>query len=71
MSQQDVYEFLRKHKTSWFSARDIKEQLDVSIGSITNSLKKLRESKQILYRIVQRKSKTSNKRQIYEYKFKR
>lgn len=71
MSQQDVYEFLRQHKKSWFSARDIKEQLDVSIGSITNSLKKLRESKQILYRVVQRKSKTSNKRQIYEYKFKR
>jgi len=51
MGQQEVYDFLKKNKTSWFSSKEIAKKLKVSIGSVTNSLKRLRESKQVLFRV--------------------
>ncbi len=68
MGQQEVYDFLKKNKTSWFSSKEIAKKLKVSIGSVTNSLKRLRESKQVLFRV---KKKDPMSRKIYEYKFKK
>jgi len=52
----------------WFSSKDIAKKLKVSIGSVTNSLKRLRESKQVLFKI---KKKEPMARKIFEYKFKK
>ncbi len=71
MGQQDVYDFLKKNRTKWMSARDIAEGLKASLGSVTNNLKKLRESKQIFFRMNDRTIKPAGKKKIYEYKFKR
>lgn len=61
MGQQEVYDFLTKNKGKWFTSRDISEQLGVSIGSVTMSLKKLRKTNLIKY-------KNTGKRNTYEYK---
>jgi len=59
---------ISRNKKMWFSSKDIAKKLKVSIGSVTNSLKRLRESKQVLFRI---KKKEPLSRKIYEYKFKK
>lgn len=69
MSQQDVYMFLSKNKRKWYTAKDIISALNLSTGSVTNSLKRLRETDQIKYRIT--KDKKTNKRSIYQYLFKK
>ena len=61
MGQQEVYDFLCKHKDKWFTSRDISEKLGVSIGSVTMSLKKLRKTNLIKY-------KNSGQRNTYFYK---
>jgi hypothetical protein len=71
MGQQDVYDFLKNNKTKWMSARDISGGLKASLGSVTNNLKKLRESKQIYFRMNDRTIKPAGKKKIYEYKFKK
>ncbi|HII16373.1 TPA: hypothetical protein HA361_00510 [Candidatus Woesearchaeota archaeon] len=63
MGQQEVYDFLKRRKARWFTAKEISAELQVSIGSITNCLKKLRKSRSLQYR------STGNRNQ-YEYKFK-
>jgi|TARA_B100001971_G_C18179178_1_gene531735 Mn-dependent DtxR family transcriptional regulator len=63
MGQQEIYDFLKKNKKKWFTARDISKKLKVSIGSVTNCLKKLRKSSSIQYR-------SSGRRNQFEYKFK-
>ncbi|MFH1591331.1 MAG: HTH domain-containing protein [archaeon] len=69
MSQQDVYNFLAKNQAAWFTAKEIINELMLSTGSVTNSLKRLRETEQIKYRIT--KDGKNSKRSIYQYKFKR
>lgn len=71
MGQQDVYDFLKNNKTRWMSARDIAGGLKASLGSVTNNLKKLRESKQIFFRMNDRTIKPAGKKKIFEYRFKR
>ncbi|MFH1133410.1 MAG: hypothetical protein V1735_02890 [Nanoarchaeota archaeon] len=71
MGQQDVYSFLRKHKITWFLSKEIARGLRASIGSVTTSLKRLRESKQVQFRIKKRESKKAGKRKVFEYKFKK
>ena len=61
MGQQEVYDFLCKHKNAWYTSREISSKLGVSIGSVTMSLKKLRKTNLIKY-------KNTGKRNTYEYK---
>ena len=63
MGQQEIYDFLKRNPKKWFTAKEISKRLKVSIGSVTNCLKKLRQSNSINYRA------SGNKNQ-YEYKFK-
>ncbi len=64
MGQQDIYDFLKGNRRGWFTSRDISLELEVSIGSVTNCLRKLRLSKSVHFR-------GSQNRNQYEYKFKR
>ena len=61
MGQQEVYDFLKKNKNTWYTSREISEALGVSIGSVTMSLKKLRKTNII-------KFKNTGKRNTYTYK---
>jgi biotin operon repressor len=63
MGQQEVYDFLKKNKTMWFTSKEITKKLKISLGSITTSLKKLRQSGILFHRF-------TGKRHLYEYKFK-
>jgi Mn-dependent DtxR family transcriptional regulator len=64
MGQQEIYDFLKDNKIKWFTSRDISDGLDVSIGSVTNCLRKLRESRSVQY-------KESGHRNQFQYKFKK
>lgn len=61
MGQQEVYDFLKKNKSKWFTSKDISEALGVSIGSVTMSLKKLRKTNIIKYT-------NTGKRNTFKYK---
>lgn len=60
MGQQEVYDFLIKNKKDWFTSKEISEQINASIGSVTMSLKKLRKANLVKY-------KTAGKRNTYSY----
>ncbi len=56
MGQHEVLEFLKKH-TGWFTSTEISKALDISIGSVTASLKKLREADMVDFKNQGRKNK--------------
>lgn len=60
MGQQEVYDFLIKNTDSWYTSKEISEKLNVSIGSVTMSLKKLRKTNIIKYR-------NTGKRNTFQY----
>jgi len=62
MGQQEVYNFLKENRRKWFTSKEISKKLKVSIGSVTNCLKKLRESRAIGFRGTKRKNQ-------FEYRF--
>ena len=63
MGQQDIYDFLKKNQTKWFTSKELSERLKISIGSVTMSLKKLRESKRVKFK--------QSKRNTFQYMFKK
>jgi len=63
MGQQDIYDFLKKHSTKWFTSKELSQKLGISIGSVTMSLKKLRESRSVKYQ--------TTKRNMFKYMFKK
>ncbi len=42
MGQAEVYEFFRKNPGKWFTCREVKEALGVSMSSASRCLKKIR-----------------------------
>ena len=54
MGQQEVFNFLKKNKGRWFTSKDIARGLNVSLGSVTNNLKKLRKTERdtLKYKLV-------------------
>ena len=59
-----VNDLLRENKTKWLNSKEITKILDISIGSVTNCLRKLRESGAV-------KFKESGHRNQFEYQFKK
>lgn len=68
MGQQEVYDFLKDHPVEWFTSKEISKGINISIGSTTVCLKKLRKNKEILYKAIGKKSGT---RTQYSYCFKK
>ncbi len=64
MGQQEVSDFLKKHRTKWFTSKEIAKNLKVSTGSVINNLSKLRKSKQVLY-------KPAGRTNQYKYMYKK
>lgn len=52
LGQQEVYDFLKTNKGKWFTSKEISQKLKISIGSVQTSLKKLRKSQAIGYRMI-------------------
>lgn len=50
LGQQDIYDYLVKHTGDWFSSHQLAEELGISIGSVTMSLKKLRKTDMVQYK---------------------
>ena len=65
MGQQEVYNLLKKYRKKWFSTKEIVDKLKISSGSVTSSLKKLRESNSINFKL---EKKIAN-RKVYVYRF--
>jgi Mn-dependent DtxR family transcriptional regulator len=63
MGQQEVYDFLKDSEGKWFTSREISEELKISIGSVTMSLKKLRKSKLLDFQ-------NTGKRNMFKYRYK-
>ena len=55
MGQQEVYDFLKNHQRKWFTSKDIALGLNVSIGSVTNNLKKLRKAGAVKFKFYNNK----------------
>ena len=53
MSQQEVYNFLKKNKTKWFHTSEIKKKLKVE--SASDNLRKLFKNKEVLRKTGQTK----------------
>ena len=69
MGQQEVLTFLKENRQKWFVTKQIAEKLKVSVGSVTVSLKILRQSRQIHFKLTD--SRKLGKRKIFAYKFKK
>ena len=63
MGQQEVFNFLQENKGKWFTSKKIASHLDVSLGSVTNNLKKLRKTEKTIIEFKHEGNK-------YLYKFK-
>ena len=68
MGQQEVYDFLKAHPNEWFTSKEISEEINISIGSTTVCLKKLRKNNEIQYKAI---GKKGGKRTQYSYCFKK
>ena len=65
MGQQEIYNFLKRNKTKWFTAKEICKRMDISIGSGTNCLQKLRKSDFIGFK------ESPARREAYLYRFRK
>ena len=68
MSQQDVHDFLKKYKSKWYKAEHIAQRMSVSLGSIQRSVKKMRERKEIYFKVGTHKN---DERRYLLYKYKK
>jgi hypothetical protein len=67
MGQQEVYNFLKDHPDEWFTSREISLGINISIGSTTVCLKKLRDNNEVYFKPI---GKKGGKRTQYSYSFK-
>ena len=69
MGQQEVYDFLKKHKGKWHTSKEIANGLKASVGSVTTCLQKLRESSAIDSQYG--KGVVPSRKNAYVYRFKK
>ena len=67
MGQQEVYDFLKKHRGKWYTSKEIADGLRASVGSVTTCLQKLRDSSDIDSEY----GKGHSRKNAYAYRFKR
>ena len=67
MGQQEVYTFLKKNSSKWFTSKEIANKLNASLGSVTTCLKKLRDSSAVSFKYPNKLGPGKNS---YIYRFK-
>jgi hypothetical protein len=50
MGQQEIIDFLKKHKAKWYSTVDLQKELGTSKGALACNLKCLRKGGFVLYK---------------------
>jgi len=70
MGQQEVYNFLKRNRSKWFTSKQVAGKIEASIGSVAVSLKILRESRSINFKMIEVGSPPFIKKRVYAYKFK-
>lgn len=70
MGQQDIISFLKKNASKWFNASEIAEKLNVSVGSVLASLRRLRKSGLVEFESQKAKAGTVYKK-VFVYRFKK
>ena len=68
MGQQEVYNFLKAYPNEWFTSKEISKGINISVGSVTVCLKKLRKYNEVHYKAT---GKRGGKRTQYSYSFKK
>ena len=68
MGQQEVYDFLKKHKGKWFTSKEVANGLKASVGSVTTCLKKLRDTSAIYFEYKNRIGSTRKNAYVYSFK---
>ena len=58
MTQIEVYEFLKKNKSKWYTSNDIRDALGTASSSISTNLKRLRGHKAVLFKMCPKKGNT-------------
>jgi len=66
MGQQEVYTFLKRNNSKWFTSKEIANKLSASLGSVTTCLKKLRDSSSVSFKYPNKQGQGKN---FYVYKF--
>ena len=51
MSQQEILDFLRKHKNEWFTVKQIASYLNIPEARVNSNIKRLRKSIYICYKL--------------------
>ncbi len=69
MGQQEVSDFLKKHKPKWFTAREISKGLNLSNSSVTVSLAKLKSRNYIKYKESFMLTVDNSPRRCLKYRF--
>ena len=68
MGQQEVYDFLKKHKGRGYTSKEIANKLRASLGSVTTCLKKLRDSSAIHFEYERGIGPTRKNAYVYTFK---
>ena len=67
IGQQEVYNLLKANKGKWFTTRQIAENVKVSIGSTTMSVKKLRKYGMIKHKYKHKSGICGNNPIVYSF----
>jgi hypothetical protein len=67
MGQQEICDFLKAHPVDWYTSKEISQGINISVGSVTVCLKKLRHYNEVQYKAM---AKRTGKRAQYSYCFK-
>lgn len=51
MSQQSVYNYLKKNKERWFTAVELSKIIKIKKGNVTNNLKRLEKGKYVFRKV--------------------
>ena len=66
MGQEDIIKLLKANPNEWFTSKEISNEINISLGAVTVSLKRLREKNEVEHK----KSRTGARNQ-YLYKLKK
>ena len=72
MTQQEVYNLLKKYRNKWLTTKEIAKLQNTSFNTVGSNLKRLRSGGVIMCKTVVRAVKTNGEsRQVYVYRYKR
>lgn len=71
MTQQEVYNLLKKYRNKWLSTKEITKLQNNSFNTVGSNLKRLREAGVIMCKTVLRIVEPAGERPVYVYKYKR